>query len=183
MPFVVEALVADQRTDGEAMEQRLRADTVMTLSRQEDATCKVAQRIDQRHDLGRPPAAGASDGLILSPPFAPVPCWWTRMMVPSIRAYSKSGSPDKASKSRLKTPFKAHRRKRLNVEFQFPKISGRSRQGPPTRAIHKTASRNRRLSAPDRPGSPTLPGRCGAARSHCSSLKIRRFKASSILEP
>src|SRR5260370_38608236 len=103
MPFVVEALVADQRTDGEAIEQRLGADTVMTLSRQEHETCKVAQRIDQRHDLGRQTAARASDGLILSPPFAPIPCWWTRMMVPSIRAYSKSGAPDKPSKTRSKT--------------------------------------------------------------------------------
>ena len=33
-----------------------------------------------------------------------------------------------------------------------------------------------------RPGSPTLPGKCGATRSHCSSLNIRRSKAASILE-
>jgi hypothetical protein len=47
-----------------------------------------------RHAGGLPEAARsrAPDGLILSPPFAPVPCWWTRTMVPSIRAYSKCNS-------------------------------------------------------------------------------------------
>jgi hypothetical protein len=61
---------------------------------QEHKASKIAERIDQRHNLGRQPAARVADGLIVSPPFAPVPCRWTLTMVPSIRAYSKSGSPD-----------------------------------------------------------------------------------------
>jgi hypothetical protein len=84
----------------------------MALPRQEQKAGKIAQRVDQSDDLGRQAAARTPDRLILSPPFAPVPCWWTRMMVPSIIAYSKSGSPNKTSKSRPKTPFNAHRRKR-----------------------------------------------------------------------
>src|SRR5260370_37955231 len=106
----------------------------MELARQEHQTCKVAQRIAQRHDLGRQAAARASDGLILSPPFAPVPCWWTRMMVPSIMAYSKSGSPDRIWKIWLKTPFNVHRRNRWKTEFHRPNSGGKSRQGEPARA-------------------------------------------------
>ena len=59
----------------------------------------------------------------------------TRMMVPSVIAYSKSWSPDNSLKSSSNTPFYAHRRKRLKAEFQLPNVSGRSRQGAPARAI------------------------------------------------
>ena len=48
------------------------------------------------------------------------------MIVPSIIAYSKSGSPDKTLKIRSNTPFFAHRRNRLNTEFHGPNSSGRS---------------------------------------------------------
>lgn len=114
------------------------------------------------------------------PPLAPTPCWWTRTIVPSINAYSKSGAPDKASKSRSNTPLSAHRRNRLDTEFHFPKPSGRSRHGAPVRAIHSTASRKSRLSAPDLPGSPGLPGTSGAIRSHCSSLRRLRSKTALL---
>src|SRR5271157_2605619 len=73
-------------------------------------------------------------------------------------AYSKSGSSDSAAKIRLNTPLSAHRRKRFHTEEHLPKASGRSRHGDPARTIHNTASMNRRLSSPDRPGSPSLPG-------------------------
>jgi len=71
--------------------------------------------------------------------------------VPSMIAYSESWSPVKFLKTLSNTPFKAHRRKRLKVEFQLPNWSGRSRHGAPTRAIQNTASKNSRLSAADRP--------------------------------
>src|SRR5215831_409614 len=99
------------------------------------------------------------------------------MIVPSIMAYSKSGSPDSAMKIFSKTPLSAQRRNRFHTDNHLPKYAGRSRQGEPVRAIHKTASRNRRLSSPERPGSPSLPGTSGAIRSHCSSFNIRRIKA------
>ncbi len=49
-PIIVEALVADQRADGDAIEQRLNADAVMPLARQEDETRQIDQRarIDSR---------------------------------------------------------------------------------------------------------------------------------------
>jgi len=40
-------------------------------------------------DLGAPPAAGAAEGLIFSPPFlAPEACWWARTIVESTIRYS-----------------------------------------------------------------------------------------------
>src|SRR5262252_7762622 len=92
-------------------------------------------------------------------------------------AYSKSGSRDNSAKIRSKTPLSAHRRKRFHTEDQLPNAAGRSRHGAPARTIHNTASTNRRLSSPDRPGSPSLPGRRAAMRSHWASFNNVRLKA------
>src|SRR5262252_5727361 len=92
-------------------------------------------------------------------------------------AYSKSGSSDKAAKIRSNSPLSAHRRKRFHTEDHLPKLSGRSRHGAPARTSHKTASINSLLSSPDRPGSPFLPGRRGAIRSHWASFNNVRLKA------
>ena len=73
-PIVVKALVADQRVDLDPVEQRRGANAVMPLSGQQHEAGKVAKSVDQGDDLGRQAAARAADGLILSPPFAPVPC-------------------------------------------------------------------------------------------------------------
>src|SRR5215203_5153422 len=50
-------------------------------------------------------------------------------MVPSTRAYSKSGSPDRQAKTRANTPPFTQRRKRWKTLFHSPKAPGRSRQG------------------------------------------------------
>jgi hypothetical protein len=49
------------------------------LARQQHEAHQIAERVDERCNLRRQAAARLADGLILSPPFAPVPCWWTRM--------------------------------------------------------------------------------------------------------
>src|SRR5262249_40403514 len=87
-PVVVEGLVAEERSEIETGDQRCDADAVVTLTGQQEKADELAERVDQRHDLGGQAAARAADGLILSPPFAPVPCWWTRMSVPSMSTYS-----------------------------------------------------------------------------------------------
>src|SRR5512134_1937616 len=166
-----------QRAKGDATKQRRHADTVVPLAWQQNEAHEITERIDQRHDLGRQTAARLADGLIFSPPFAPVPCRWTLTMVPSTSPYSKSGSCDNASNIPSKTPLSAHRRKRFHTEDHLPYNAGRSRHGAPARAIHKTASINRRLFSPDRPGSPVLPGRRGEMRSHWASLSNCRPKA------
>jgi hypothetical protein len=141
-PVGVESLVPEEHIEFDVLDQRFHPDEVVALARQQNETNQVSQCIYQRDDLRGQSTAGPSDRLTMSPPLAPVRCWWTRTIVPSIMAYSKSGSPDNRSKRRSKTPFTAHRRKRRKFEFQLPKLSGKSRHGAPVAAIHKTASRN-----------------------------------------
>src|SRR5271166_2150250 len=97
-------------------------------------------------------------------------------------AYSMSGSSETASNIRLKTSALTQCRNRLNTVFQGPNSAGRSRQGLPVRAIHKTASRNSRPSPPVRPGSVFLPRQCGSIVSHWASVKIKRSIESSFGE-
>jgi hypothetical protein len=94
----------------------------MPLTRQEHEAHQIAERIDERHDLGRQPAPRFADGLIESPPFAPVPCRWTFTIVPSMSAYSKSGSADTALKIVSNVPLSAHRRKRFQTEYHLAKV-------------------------------------------------------------
>ena len=72
--IVVEGLVRDQCLDGDTVEQRVDADAVMTLAREQNEPGQVAERIDQGQDFGGQTATGTADGLSFSPPFAPVPC-------------------------------------------------------------------------------------------------------------
>src|SRR5947208_8072612 len=161
----------------ETGDQRLDTDAVVTLAGQKDEANEIAEGVDQGHDFGSQAATRAAYGLILSPPFAPVPCWWTRTSVPSIRTYSKSGSSQRALKTRSQTPFCAQRQKRVYTVNHLPNASGRSRHGEPVRAIQRTASTKSRLSRPLEPGSPTLPDSSGAIRSHWASLNMNRIKA------
>ena len=45
-PVIVEAFIADQRVDCDAVEQRLDADSVVALAGQENETRQIAQRVD-----------------------------------------------------------------------------------------------------------------------------------------
>src|ERR1700745_3055312 len=85
---------------------------IMALGGQQHKAHQVSQRVHQRDDFGRQSAARAPDGLILSPPFAPLAFWWAVTIVPSIRAYSKSGSRHSQSRRGSKTPASTQRRKR-----------------------------------------------------------------------
>ena len=71
---VVERLVGKEGIEIDASDKRVDADAVVTLARQKDKARQIAQRVDERDDLGGQPAARAANGLILSPPFAPAPC-------------------------------------------------------------------------------------------------------------
>jgi hypothetical protein len=73
-PIHIEGFVGEQSFKVDALDQRCDTDTVVTLARHQDEARKIAQRIDQRQDFGRQAATRSTDGLILSPPFAPVPC-------------------------------------------------------------------------------------------------------------
>src|SRR5215208_3749251 len=78
------------------------------------------------------------------------------MCVASMSTYSKSGSSSgNILKMRSHSPFCAQRQKRVYTVNHLPNSTGRSRQGAPVRAIHKTASTNSRLSCAVAPGNLT----------------------------
>ena len=93
----------DQTIEVDPVDQCRDTDRVVALSGQQGEVDKIAKGIRQRHDLGRDTTPGGAYGLALSPPFAPCPWRWTLTMVPSIIAYSISGSPDTAPNISLKT--------------------------------------------------------------------------------
>lgn len=72
--IVVKSLVGQQRLHVDAIDQVVCCDAVMALSGKQDETGKVTERIDEGDDLCRQAAARAPDGLMASPPFAPMPC-------------------------------------------------------------------------------------------------------------
>src|SRR5215213_5998949 len=104
-------------------------------------------------------------------------------MVASTMAYSMSGSSETASNSRCQAPAFTQSRKRVKTLFQRPNEGGRSRQGLPVRTIHSTASTNRRLFLPLRPGSPGLPRQRGSIFAHWASVKIKRSIRASKSQP
>src|SRR5215210_1098584 len=157
----VERRVTDQRPKGEPVDERRHANRVEALPRQEHKAHEVAECVGERQNFGGQAAFGATDGLAVRPPFAPCPWRWTLTMVASTMAYSRSGSSETASNNRCQTSAFTQSRKRVKTLFQCPNKGGRSRQGLPVRATHSTASTNRRLFLPLRPGSPGLPRQSG----------------------
>ena len=176
-PIGVKGFISKEGFEFDSFDQGFNANGIVPLARQKDEAGDVAKCIHKCHDFRGQASPRAANSLILSSPFAPVPCWWTRTIVPSTITYSKSGSPDKALRIFSKIPFLDQRRKRRNALFQLPKPAGKSRQGAPVRTIHKTASTNNRLSAAVRPGSPLLPGKSGAIFPYWASFDSVRIKA------
>ena len=174
MALLSKALSAMQRPESETVDKRSDADRIETVAGQQDEAHEIAERVGERKDFGRHAALGAAYGLALSPPFAPCPWRWTLTMVASTMAYSMSGWSEQASKSRMKTSALTQSRYRLKTVFQFPKKGGRSRHGLPVRTIQSTASMNRRLSLPLRPGSVGLPRQCGSIFAHWASVSTNR---------
>lgn len=111
-PVAVKGAVGEQGAEGEPLQQGQHGAGLEMLPGQEHEADQVAEPVGERHDLGRHGAGGAAYSLTESPPFAPCPERWTRVMVPSIITSSMSGSSDKALKIRSKTPARAQSRKR-----------------------------------------------------------------------
>src|SRR5215212_8732084 len=95
----------------QTFDQRAGLGRITSLAGCEREPDRASQAPDRQMDLGAQAAARAPNGLILSPFFAPLACWWARTMVESTIRYSKSGSSDTASKIRRQTPFWLHRLK------------------------------------------------------------------------
>src|SRR4051794_16559765 len=172
--IAVERRVADQRPKGEPVDERRHAHRVEALPRQKHEAHEIAERVGECQDFGGQAAFGTANGLARSPPFAPCPWRWTFTMVASTMAYSMSGSSEQASNNRYQTSAFTQSWKRVKTLFQCPNRGGRSRQGLPVRAIHSTASTNKRLSLPLRPGSPGLPRPSGSIFAHWASVSTKR---------
>lgn len=68
-------LVGEDGLCGRVLEQDIGALEVMRLPRGEDKSCRVAQRIDRRMDLGAQASSAAPKSLLIRiPPFAPALC-------------------------------------------------------------------------------------------------------------
>lgn len=91
-PVGIEGPVGHQVPSRQTADQRGRLKQVMNLSRHQTEIDEVAERVGQRQNLRRYATARASNGLAMSPPFAPWPDRWTLTMEPSIIAYSRSVS-------------------------------------------------------------------------------------------
>lgn len=74
-PIRIERFIRHERTERDIADQGCYAFHVMRLAGKQQEADQIAERIDQRDDLGRQAAARAPDGLSLSPPFAPVAFW------------------------------------------------------------------------------------------------------------
>lgn len=135
---------------GKVFDQGTRLGHIAHLARRKRKAHRASQSSDSQVDFGAQAAARTANGLILSPPFAPLACWEARTMVESTIRYSKSGSSDMASKMRHHTPLRLHRLKRRKTLFQSPNASGRSRQGDPVRTIHSTPFDKHPIIAPSR---------------------------------
>src|SRR3954454_25361803 len=99
-PVDVERLVAEQSAEGDTLDQRRHADAVVALAGQQDEAYEVAESVGQGNDLGRQATPRAADGLGLGPAPCAARLLVRGTMVPSIRAYSKSGSSDRHPKTR-----------------------------------------------------------------------------------
>ena len=74
-PVNVKRFVGQQRGELDILHERRDADGIMAMARQQNEPCQISQSIHQGDDLGGQTAFGAPDGLISSPPFAPLAFW------------------------------------------------------------------------------------------------------------
>ena len=74
-PIGIERLVSQESIEGDAIDERFDALHVVSLTGQKNEVGQVSERIDQSNDLGGQSAARAPNGLILSPPLAPLAFW------------------------------------------------------------------------------------------------------------
>ena len=74
-PIDIKSLIAQQSLETNTLDQGLNAEQVMALTGQQYETNQAAQSIHQSDDLGGQASSRAPDGLILSPPLAPLAFW------------------------------------------------------------------------------------------------------------
>ena len=153
-------------------QQLLRIANVITVPWRQQKPQRVSQSIHYRMDF-RAQSSPAASQCFVAPFFAPLPCWWTLIVVlSSIRVLSSTMSwAISSSKTCSQTPCRLHRRNRVYTLFQGPYRSGRSLQGIPVFSQYRIPLSMTRLSFP---GLPPCAGFSGGNSSftlfHCSSV-------------
>ena len=153
-PIGVERLVGQQSIECNAIDERLDALHIVSLTWQENEVGQVSERVNQSNDFGGQSAARASNGLILSP----LPCAARLLVSLNNRAVDHCIFEIRSTLISFNilsnTPASAHLQNLRNTLFQLTKSAGRSPHGNPVRTRHRTASRNRRLFLSVAPASP-----------------------------
>jgi hypothetical protein len=62
----IEGAICDQQVGGHMRQQRISPGQVVRLSRRQQEAQRIAERVDQRMDLGAQPAAAAAECLVLN---------------------------------------------------------------------------------------------------------------------
>ena len=117
------------------------------------------------------------------PPRAPVASGCTLTWLASIISHSKSVSSTSASRIFSQIPLSRHRQNRRCTFFQFPYVSGKSRQGAPVRKIQNTPLINCRVSRALPPRVPFSPIVFALIFSHALSLISCRCCSLAIFLP
>lgn len=158
-------------------QQLLRIANVITVPWCQQNPQRVFQSIHYCMDF-RAQSSPAASQRFVAPFFAPLPCWWTLIVVlSSIRVLPSTMSwAISSSNTCSQTPCRLHRRKRVYTLFQGPYRSGRSRQGIPVFSQYRIPLSITRLSFP---GLPPCAGFSGGSRHftlfHRSSVISCRF--------
>ncbi len=177
--------VCDHGRERQAVDQRFRLRHIGRLTRRQDQPDRQSQPVHCGVDLGAEPASAAAQLLIGLASgavrffLAPAAQGWARITVESRISHSTSGSCN-TSNTAIQTPFRVQRSNRLQMEFPLPKRSGKSRHGAPVRAIHSTASKNRRLPLLTRLGSPARTGKRDSIRTQSASEIAWRHSMESL---
>ena len=174
-PIIVEGLVAEQSVECDSLDQWFDPDAVVALAGQKNEAYEIAERLDHCDDLGGQATSRPANGLISSLPFAPMPCWWARTIVPSMIVYSKSRSLDKASKRLSNTPFKGPAAEAPEDRIPKPEWVGKiapgcTRAGDPEHGFEEAPVVGRRSS--------WVPGLAGKEGSNPLPLRVLQHFAN-----
>lgn len=153
---------------------RLRHFDVTDLPGTHHEAQRIAMSITYEMQFAGESSARTSERLMALPPFAPAACGWARTTVASSINHSSSACRLSSSCTRLQTPARLQREKRVYAVFQEPHSGGKSRQGAPVLSRHSIASSNLRLSCAGRPTRPVSAGSKPDSRSHIQSVNIVR---------
>jgi hypothetical protein len=174
----VEGFVGDDGVGADSRDQEARLRQIMGMSAGQSPARQLSEAFHEALNFRTQPAARTAERLVAVFFTAPAACWWALTMVESRKTSSKSASFANSAKTRCHTPRSDQREKRLYALFHGPKLLRKSRHGEPVRAIHNTASTNKRLSLALTPHRPA----CRPASLRCDSIGHRAESIEASLQ-